>query len=42
MGTDISIHFNDLLINVVYVYNGATGILDAKLNCWVRQSDPRA
>ena len=34
MGTDISIHFNDLLNNVVYVYNGATDILDAKLNYW--------
>ncbi len=34
MGTDISIHFNDLLHNSVDVYNGATGTLDAKLNYW--------
>ena len=34
MGTDISIHFNDLLNNVVDVYNGATDTLDAKLNYW--------
>ena len=34
IGTDISIHFNDLLHNSVDVYNGATGTLDAKLNYW--------